>query len=310
MKILPINLSSKNFRADVDTKDPVTGDYKDPLMQWPLRGAAFTNEIGEGLRPIIGSYATLTWAPVFLYIGADIYDKYKNDKTEYSPSSRRFLKQAVFQGMASLLLPLLTIKLGQDFFSLFGYMTGDKISINTKEDINKLAEQFIKNGNMRAYEGKDGECISKFKDIIANNFDYHKKNNKKNYLKKALLFVEEKFAKKFVDKKQKNIENYAETTIISLIDLRKNLLNPSKEFAQTKQYKDYKMLLDYGQTSSVAVKNILTKSVKSGNIAGKIIKVIGGFFALAVTIHPIDEFVENVLIGKVIEPKLEKKKPA
>ena len=84
-------------------KDSKTGEYKDPLMRMPMRAMAFTNEIGESLRPLIGSYATLSWAPVLLYIGADVYDKYKNDKTEYSPDSHRFLKQAIFQGIASML---------------------------------------------------------------------------------------------------------------------------------------------------------------------------------------------------------------
>ena len=78
--IKPINITSTTFSADINTRNPETGEYKDPLMRWPLRGAAFTNEVGEALRPIIGNYATLSWIPALLYIGADIYDKYKNGK--------------------------------------------------------------------------------------------------------------------------------------------------------------------------------------------------------------------------------------
>ena len=63
------------YRADTLVVNPNTGEYKDPLMHWPLRGAAFTNEVGEALRPLIGNFATLSWAPALLYIGADIYDK-------------------------------------------------------------------------------------------------------------------------------------------------------------------------------------------------------------------------------------------
>ena len=66
--IKPITLHQTRFGADTITKDPKTGDYKDPLMKWPLRGMAFTNEVGESLRPIIGNTATLFWVPVFLYI--------------------------------------------------------------------------------------------------------------------------------------------------------------------------------------------------------------------------------------------------
>ena len=132
-----------SFRADNRTIDKTTGEYKNPLMRWPLRGAAFTNEVGEALRPIIGNYATLSWIPALMYIGADVYDKYKNDKNEYSPDSRRCLKQAVFQGMASIFLPLIAVKLGQNIISQFGKFGQDKISLNSKEHVSKLAEQFI-----------------------------------------------------------------------------------------------------------------------------------------------------------------------
>ena len=107
------------FRADTHSVDN-RGEYRDPLMRWPLRGAAFTNEVGEALRPLIGGYATLTWVPVLMYIGADVYDKYKNDETEYSPDSRRLLKQAIFQGLSSILLPIAAVKIGQGLFSQFG----------------------------------------------------------------------------------------------------------------------------------------------------------------------------------------------
>ena len=77
--ITPIGAPSESFRADNKTVNQ-NGEYRDPLMRWPLRGAAFTNEVGEALRPIIGGYATLSWVPALMYIGADVYDKYKNNK--------------------------------------------------------------------------------------------------------------------------------------------------------------------------------------------------------------------------------------
>ena len=77
--IKPIGMANVNFRADKQTIDKQTGEYVDPMMKWPLRGAAFTNEVGEALRPIIGGAANLTWVPALMYIGADVYDKYKNE---------------------------------------------------------------------------------------------------------------------------------------------------------------------------------------------------------------------------------------
>ena len=182
--IKPLGASVQTFKVDTRTKDSKTGEYKDPLMQWPLRGAAFTNEVGEALRPVIGGYATLSWVPALLYIGADVYDKYKNDQTEYSPDSRRCLKQAIFQGMASVFLPLIAVKAGQNSLAQAGKFTEDKISINSKEHIAKIAEQFIANGKMHVFDGKDEECVKEFSDIVTKSLDFkNQKTSLKNVFK-------------------------------------------------------------------------------------------------------------------------------
>ena len=308
MKIILDRVHASSFLADVDTIDPKTGMYKDPLMHWPLRGAAFTNEVGEALRPLIGSYATLSWAPAFLYIGADVYDKYKNEQTEYSPNSRRALKQAIFQGLASILLPIVAVKGGQSLFSLFGYMTEERLSLNTKDRINDLATAFVANGNMRAYKNNNEECINKFKDIVLNSLDYHnKKDSGYNKINRIFLALEEKFFKKYYDKKNNNIEKYTQTTITELIELRKNLLNPTLEVKKSKYYTELTKKMEKGQTLNVAVKSVLNKYIKDKGLKNKVIKTIGGFLMLGVAIKPIDTFVEEVLIGKVISPSLEKK---
>ena len=86
--ITTITPRNTSFCADNKTING-DGEYRDPLMRWPLRGAAFTNEVGEALRPIIGEYATLSWVPALMYIGADVYDKYKNNNTEYNTESNK-----------------------------------------------------------------------------------------------------------------------------------------------------------------------------------------------------------------------------
>ena len=279
--IRPLGISAQNvFKADKRTINKETGEYKDPLMQWPLRGAAFTNEVGEALRPVIGGYATLSWAPALLYIGADVYDKYKNDQTEYSPDSRRCLKQAIFQGMASVFLPLIAVKAGQNAFAQAGKFSEDKISINSKEHVANVAEQFVANGKMRAFDGKDEECIKEFTNNVISSMDY---NNKKSSIKN--LF------KIFRLDTQEKIEKYSEKTIKELIKLRKDLLNPTDEFKSNKWYKAYEADLKKGQTSSVAVKSVLTNYQQSKMLKGKAVKTLGGFVALGMAIKPIDHFV-------------------
>ena len=284
-----ICIVNTNFRADNKTinKD---GEYKDPLMRWPLRGAAFTNEVGEALRPIIGGYATLSWVPALMYIGADIYDKYKNNNTEYSPNSKRCLKQAIFQGMASIFLPLVAVKAGQKVFSQFGKLTEDKITLNSKEQVSKIAEEFIANGKMHAFAGKDEECVKDFLDRVANNMDF--KHRKKSFR----IF--------HIDKKE-NLSKYAENTIKDLIKLRKELLNPTPEIKEGTWYQYYVKAIKSGQTENVAVKSVLSKFQRSKMMKGKFVKTIGGFAALGLAIKPIDNFVENVLIGKYVGPGID-----
>lgn len=296
-----------NFKADKQSIDKKTGEYKDPLMKWPLRGAAFTNEVGEAMRPLIGNYATLSWVPALMYIGADVYDKYKNDQTQYSPDSKRCLEQAIFQGMASIFLPLVAVKAGQNIFSQLGKFNQDRISLNSKEQISKIAEEFIANGKMRAFDGKNDECIKEFLDNVNNKMDYSRqKDSVKNPLKKVKYFVEDKFSKILNINSKTKKQNYAKNTIKELIELRKNLLKPTDEIKAGKWYANYINLLNSGQTESVAVKSVLSNYQNKKMLKGNFIKTLGGFVALGVAIKPIDHFVEEVLIGKYIGPKLDK----
>ena len=295
-----MNINRISFKADSSHKMQAD-EYKDPLLKWPLRGAAFTNEVGEGLRPLIGSAATLFWAPVFLYIGADVYDKYKNDKDVYSPDSRRMLKQACFQGFASVILPLAVIKAGQATFSLFGLSSKEKLTYNVQDKINELAKTFVANGNMKAYENKENECVNKFRDIVKNNLDF-KKN--KNFITKNLSKIQEKLKINTND----NIQNYTDKTIQELIETRKSLFNPTNEFKQKKVFSIYEAALKKGETKSVASKSALTKMISNNTLKGRIIKTIGGFIAVGCAINPMDKFVEHTLIEKYLGPQIDKLK--
>ena len=54
--------------------------YSDPLMLWPLRGLAFTLDIGAAIMDIAPTAGQALWIPALMYFGADIYDKYRNNK--------------------------------------------------------------------------------------------------------------------------------------------------------------------------------------------------------------------------------------
>ena len=57
-------------------------EYKDPLMKWPLRGCAYSNEVGAAISSLAPKLGAALWVPALMYFGADIYDKYKNFETE------------------------------------------------------------------------------------------------------------------------------------------------------------------------------------------------------------------------------------
>lgn len=301
MIVKPIRNINTAFFADNKTLDPKTGEYLDPLMHWPLRGAAFTNEIGEALRPIIGNYATLSWVPALLYIGADVYDKYKNDQTEYSPNSARCLKQAIFQGLASIVLPLVAVRAGQKLFSLFGNLSKNKLSFANEEKILKVAETFVANGNMRAYKNNDQECCNAFISMVKNNIDYQRNSGKVNIILKKYFDIKQQ-------KKCENIEKYSENLIKDMIKMRKELLNPNEKFSNTKWYQSYKISMKNGQTKNVAVKSVLNKYLNDKTLKGKVVMTFGGFLSLGIAIKPIDHFVEKILSNNFFELKRKNKK--
>lgn len=306
MKIHKVCSNIGSFKADREHVNR-NGEYIDPLMHWPLRGCAFTNEVGEALRPLIGEYATLSWAPALLYIGADVYDKYKNNKTEFSPNSERCLKQAIFQGLASILLPIIAVKSGQKLFSQFGRFTHDKITYNNKERIAAIAKEFVANGKMHAFKGKDAECKKEFLEIIKNKLEFKRHaSSTKNPIKKFGYYINDKISKLTHSNTKDNINNYAAKKIELMIDMRKKMISPSNEDKSNKWFQNYEASLKQGQTSNVAIKSALTKNIDSEMMTGKTVKTIGGFIALGIAINPIDRFVENVLIGKVVNNGIEK----
>ena len=89
---------------------------------------------------------------------------------------------------------------------------------------------------------------------------------------------------------------------------REGLLSPTEEFKKNVWYDGFKKAKENGQTTNVAVKTILTKYQNNKMLKSKSIKTIGGFVALFALVKPIDNFVEHVLIEKLLSPLLDKKR--
>lgn len=80
------------------------------------RGAAYMNDVGEGLKPAIGqAIAKRCWYPSLIYVGASVYDKTFHDKYGNKDFSiRRGSQELAFQTLASLCGPILLVNLGQN----------------------------------------------------------------------------------------------------------------------------------------------------------------------------------------------------
>lgn len=142
-------------------------EKKDPLQEYPMRLAAYTNEVGAALSPlpVIGTKLfALSWVPALLYFGADIYDKYaKGRENDYSaPSRRNAVQQATFQALASVVLPTAAVFLGQDVASrIYARTSKDKLDVRVKEEIIEELKRDINQNKLRKFRKEFDEILAK-----------------------------------------------------------------------------------------------------------------------------------------------------
>lgn len=142
----------------------------DPLAKYPLRAFGYSNEVGAAVStmPVWGQAAEkLLWVPALMYLGADIYDKYKKGKEgNYSDASvTKAVEQATFQGLASVLLPTAAVKMGQSAAGYFTKFDGTHLTASSKEELyKKLLGDFEK--------GKFAKCdIIEGDKVVLSGFD-------------------------------------------------------------------------------------------------------------------------------------------
>lgn len=299
-------LKEANFSDNFEKLDKE--NYTDPLMKWPVRGLAYMNEIGVAISEVAPALGQALWVPTLMYIGADVYDKYKNDDTQYNPSKRRGAKQALFQGLASVTMPTLAVITGQRLFSVMGALSKSKLSLNAKEKISDYAVDFITEGNLAKFANDEAQCEEAFKNGLTNVLKF-KENEKKLQDGKGFMaaFLRNPAKALSYSPSPESAEIYAHETISSLMNLRKELLDGEVQSKSTLKWHTLveKSILK-GADRNTAVRDALVKFQKSKIATGKWIKTLGGFIALGLAAKPIDTFVENVILHKYVEPGLDK----
>ena len=310
------NIALINNGSISATKTSTTKQYNDPLEKWPVRGLAYTNEIGAAISEIAPKTGLLLWVPALLYFGADIYDKYKNDQTSYDPSAKRGTKQAVFQLLASVILPTAAVKAGQKTASAIAAVAGqNKLSLQSQEELLKFTIEHLRQNRLRDYADKQDEYLTKFAEKLSNHIDETKKESKfKTSLKlvEGWLFNRHQPAAVTHSTSDK-ITEFTQNNLKKIFKIRETLLADRKpdefsdkmfnkfrqfehEFATTKDYT--------GDAKEDAAKLAIKLFEEKQIFKNKLLKTLGGFIALGFLAKPIDNFVENFVIHKVVNPGL------
>lgn len=314
LKIAPYNIgaSAPKFTGEQNKKDK---RYTDPLMNWPVRGLAYSNELGAALSEIAPKLGVLLWFPAMLYFGADIYDKYKNEKTSYDPNAQRGTEQAIFQLLASVVLPTAAVITGQKTASVMGSMGKTGLSLQTQEEVINFLDEF----NSRRHFGKFTDKKQVFKEHFIESFTTKReKLIREHKIKNPIKFITDaiftsRHPEAIAMSQKDKVLKFADENINSMFKMYDDLMagRRPQEFSDKMWKKFNKLKEKYAKDPDYkttylrdAAEDIIKNFQKSKMTRAKLLKTVGGFVALGIAIKPIDHFVEKVVIKKVVEPNL------
>lgn len=166
VKLTPIKQKTKKEEVKEIIQNP-----DDPLAKYPLRAFGYSNEVGAAVSamPVWGKAAeTALWVPALMYLGADIYDKFKRGKEgDYTKaSSAAAVQQAIFQALASVILPTAAVKMGQSLAGQFAKTDGTGLNASVKEELfDKLQNDFSK-AKFAKGDRIDNGVLKKGKDAV------------------------------------------------------------------------------------------------------------------------------------------------
>ncbi len=298
------------------TKNSEEKKYKDPLLKWPAKGLAYSNEIGAAISPLSPKLGTALWAPALLYFGADIYDKYKNDQTSYDPSTKRALKQTIFQSLASVILPTAAVHVGQKAISYLDKYTQKGLTTQAKEDAIEFCHNHMSKNSLHTFENN----ISTYKKNLHESLETYMSETLGEYKSKGIISkifnfcFSSKHPESMALSNTEKLNSFIDDHVDSMFKMRKELMQgkqPKELSAKLfKKFNDLQpgYLKEFGKEKYLgkAAKSILKDHNVAEIFKNKTFKTIGGFISLGLMIKPIDLFVEHVIIKKAVEPHLEK----
>lgn len=303
-------ITSTGAKPEHKQNKKIEKNYKDPLNSWGIRALMYSSEIGATVNEIAPKLTFALWVPSFMYLGADIYDKYKNDKNEFSPSSKRGVKEAIRQAFSFFILPTGATILGQKLTSPLGKLISDKLSINAKDGIYRHTKDVIDQSIGHNFNNKD-----KFKTFLINSLKNKVtslENSKKtdNIFKKFHRYLKGDFS--LADSDNKKLYAFAEKNANLLFEIKDALQNNKKhKNIPERIYKKYNKTLPimkhlYGEDcTDYALKTALKEYQNTLIVKNKITKTIGGVVSCLLLTQPISYIVNKILMPKYITPGVE-----
>lgn len=127
---------------------------------YPLKTMAYSNDIGEALRPIVGGLlAKLSWIPTIMYALLSILSQCFSLKEK---NSNNVSRELLFQLLASFLLPILLVKsVGKATNKIL-----DNVSLKAKEKLKTSIQQvdwlnkLFKKAESKKANGYRNVCVS------------------------------------------------------------------------------------------------------------------------------------------------------
>lgn len=295
---------------DTGTKK-TTEKYKDPLSRKLPIIMSYSNEVGTAISEIAPKLGTALWAPTFMYLGADIYDKYKNDKNNYNPSGKRAFKRAIYQWLTSIVALPAVIIAGQFVTSPLGKLGKYGISGNAKDAVYKHIKNVIDQAHGNALEN-----IENFKSLITETLENKIKvrNNEKKTINVFKRFYNTYFTDRYdlLSSDKSKILKFAQDNAIRTFEIKNALKHNDKTQIPSKVYKTYNKILPVmkemykeGDYSYQATRNALKEYQNALIFKNKLLKTFGGLGTLLFLATPINTFVDKQLMKKYISPGID-----
>lgn len=313
--LYPISFTSTNPQKAKNNAEPSHGskkkEYHDPLANNWLNCVLYSTELGAVVHEISPKMAQALWIPTIMYLGADIYDKYKNDKNTFSPSGKRGVEQAIYQGVAGFMLPAASICVGQQLVSPIGKLVNKGLSVNAKEaaltHIRSSLDQCV-GGRFKNYENFEKFVMNSLENRI-NACKREKKSD--GFFKKIMKYTQKKYS--LAGKDSEKIKSFARQNIKNLYEIKEQLEQGVKPQNISKRSYD-KYILEssnlkatYGKDYANDALRYALKSYQNKLIMqNKLIKTFGGIVVLALTLKPIYNYVQKTFIPKYVDPGLDR----